>query len=186
MKAVVSLMTLFGLLVTGCAVPQAGYRPQNLDMGELALGRRGVVMQGTANHGLRGLSMDRLAKVVVCVPDAVAYMDSAQSLRTTGQVMKYTGWAVFAASLGAVVYSIMNDDGRYLRPALIAGSSSWILTEAPRVLAPFAIMKTVDAAHAFEDQRLFLPACGGQARLPNAAPAPSQPPNEVGPGGARF
>ncbi len=183
MKGLLRRVASFALIMaTGCTVPQAAYRP-HLDLGQLALARPGVVLQGTPNGGLRGVSMKRLAKVVVCVPDAVSYMDSAESLQLTGQVMKYTGWAVFAASLGAIVYSFMNDDDRYLAPALIAGSSSWLLTEAPRVLAPFTVMKTVDAVYAFEDQRLILPACGGQAALPLASPLPLP---ESGPGGPKF
>lgn len=177
MKAVLRFAAAGMMAFTSaCSVPQASYVSRDLDPGELAVvnAARMTILQGQANGTPpRRLDLDGLERAVACVPDAVGFVQTAKSIRSTGTVMKWIGWAAFIASTAVVVYSVVKSDDRFVRPMIAVGGSGALLTRMPGYLRPFSLIKSMDAVHAYEDQRLVLPACGGRPQSPpRTLPAP--------------
>ncbi len=204
-----TLAALVALGTSACSVPQAAYIDRDLRPGQLAvINRRGLaVLQGQpAGQHPRQLGLDGLRRAVACVPDAVAYVDAAKSIRATGTVMRWIGWATFVASTAALVYSFSKGDNRFITPILIASGGTGIMTRMPGILRPYSLIKAMDAVHAYEDQRTTRPGCPGArapvprpvvpppaatgvvpSGLPQLPPAPvivPPPPDDVAPGGA--
>lgn len=191
-----AVAALFALLATamGCSVPRASYAPPRLDPGELALVAPGplVILEGQQGAPPRALSLDDLRAAVGCVPDAVGFADAATSIRATGTVMKWIGWAAAITGIAFIAYSVVQNDDRFYLPAVSVASSGALLTQMPQYLAPFVLTKAIDAVHAFEDQKVVLPACGATrpavrppAPPPPMPPAPGGPKPGDGPGGPR-
>lgn len=186
------LGVLIALATSACSVPQAAYIDRDLQPGQLAIvNARGLaVLQGQPmGQRARQLDLNGLRRAVACVPEAVAYVDAAKSIKATGTVMRWIGWATFVASSVALVYSFSKGDNRFITPILIASGGTGIMTRMPSILRPYSLIKAVDAVHAYEDQRVNMPGCPGAvpaAAMPMrrpSAPAPATAPQQTRPSG---
>ena len=176
--------------LAGCAVPRRTYVRQSMAPGELALARtpRGLAFVRQHSAGREALDLDLLEQAVACVPEAQAEMDAVDSLRTTGTVMKWVGWAAVLSGAAVLVASVVKDDFRFVSLGVTLVGSGGLLTETPRYLAPAVTTNAVDAMTAYTDQFRGLPACGGRPPPPppEGAPGSAPKPGDPGPGGPRL